>query len=500
MKTNEKIKVLLVDDDEDDFIITEAFFEEDPAHRFVLDWVSDPVEGINKIKSEAYDVYLIDLFLGEPNGLEIIEQAVAFDCKKPLILLTGLGNRDIDKQALETGAADYLVKGQFNADMLHRSVLYAMRHRQTLNELSLSEARYRAVIDIQTELISRYQPDGTLTFVNDAFAKYFGTTTHALIGENLLALLPEKKHQGFLNRIKTMLADQTPNKFENRVDRVGFEPRWQIWTEQPILNDEGEVFEIQAVGVDITNRKKSEIVLKQALERERELGELKSRFVTMASHEFRTPLTTIMSTASYLELAEKKISTEKRLSRLGKIRQAATNMTQLLEDVLLFGKADAGRILYEPDFLNIPNFLTELIEDIQAGDKQSHVIEFTNDMTVDQVFVDEKLLRQITTNLITNAIKYSPTGSTICVQIENNEQMFFLNVTDRGIGIPKKDQAHIFTPFHRATNVRDISGTGLGLAITQKAVEKHGGKIAFKSADGVGTTFSVEIPLMTEAV
>jgi len=215
----------------------------------------------------------------------------------------------------------------------------------------------------------------------------------------------------------------------------------------------------------------------------------------MASHEFRTPLTTIMSTASFLEMAEGTISTSKRIARLIKIQQASRDMTSLSDDVLTFGKAEADKLEFEPDWLNISDFCGELLEEIQANAQYTHLIKLDNKMDVDEIFVDDKLIRQIMTNLITNALKYSPVGSQIELILSNDKDNFSFKIMDKGIGIPDKDQVYIFNPFHRAKNVRDISGTGLGLAITKKAVEIHQGNISFTSVSGEGTSFCVSIPL-----
>ena len=252
--------------------------------------------------------------------------------------------------------------------------------------------------------------------------------------------------------------------------------------------------ELQSVGVDITERKKAEIALRQALEKERELGELKSRFVSIASHEFRTPLTTILSTASFLEMAEGQISSEKRLARLEKIQTAANGMTELLNDVLLFGKAEANRLEYQPKPMDIVAFSTEIIEDIQATTGDKYHFTYSNHLQNPNVTFDDKLMRQIINNLVSNAVKYSPQGGEIRFELAYELNSLIIAVSDQGIGIPERDQPHLFEPFHRAKNARNIAGTGLGLAITKKAVETHGGEITFESTHNQGTCFTIRIP------
>lgn len=491
--TTNIIRVLLVDDDEDDFLITEEFLEESVHSTFSLDWTTDYHQALEAIRKEEYDVYLLDLHLGQWSGFDLLTKGLEAGCHKPLILLTGAGEREIDQKAMNLGAADYLVKGQFSPPMLERAILYAIRHWKTLSDLRLSEERVRAVLESQSELICRFHIDTTLTFVNNAYANYFGQTAEELIGKKWLSLVPDDKHESLQKQIQAVVDAREVITTVEAGKRYGL-LRWQQWTDTPIFNTDGELIEIQSVGIDITERKEAEIALRKALEKERELGELKSRFVSMASHEFRTPLTTILSTASFLEMAEEKLSSEKRLARLTKIQTAAHEMTELLNDVLLFGKAEANRLEYQPKDLDIIAFCQEIIEDIQAASGKNHEIQWQSDLENGFIYCDDKLMRQVITNLVSNAVKYSPPNSMIQVKLNGESQTFQMIVCDQGIGIPEKDQARLFEPFHRAKNVRDISGTGLGLAITKKAVELHGGTIQFESKANQGTCFTVLIP------
>lgn len=487
------IRILLIDDDEDDYVITAQYLKENIYGHYDVTWTSSFDEGREAILSEAYDVFLIDFYMGEHNGFELLQEGVSCGCSKPLILLTGAGDRDIDMHALELGAADFLVKGTFDAQVLERSIMYALRHRQTLNELQLSEERYRAVVESQHELICRFAPDTTLTFVNGAYADFFGQLPQDLIGEKWLLLLPEEERMSVREHLNKVIAKRLPVTYEHEVATRQGELHWQQWTDQPILDSQGNVQEIQSVGVDITIRKKTEIALNEALEQERELGELKSRFVSMASHEFRTPLTTIMSTASYLKMADAQITPEKREARLQKIMRTVMSMTDLLNDVLLFGKGNAGRLEINPQWLDLHRFCEEIVEDMRAV-AASHEIIFESHMDHAMMAVDEKLMRQIINNLMTNAVKYSPNSTQVTLTLTDTNEEVRISVKDSGIGIPSADQARLFEPFHRAKNVGQISGTGLGLAITKNAVELHGGFIHVDSEQNKGTTFTIIIP------
>ncbi len=252
--------------------------------------------------------------------------------------------------------------------------------------------------------------------------------------------------------------------------------------------------EVMAIVRDITERKRAEAEIRSALAKEKELGELKSRFITMASHEFRTPLTTILSSAELLEHYSHKLSEEKKLNHLQRIQSSVKHMTELLNDVLLIGKVEAGKLELKPTLIHLSQFCHHLVEEIQLATSDRKIVFYTNSPRT-TAYLDEKLLRQILGNLLSNAIKYSPAGSTVKFDLSCGSGQAILHVQDEGIGIPEPEQAQIFNSFHRASNVGTISGTGLGLAIVKKSVDLHNGKITFESAVGTGTTFTVTLPL-----
>jgi signal transduction histidine kinase len=253
----------------------------------------------------------------------------------------------------------------------------------------------------------------------------------------------------------------------------------------------------------VTNRTaelaKANAEIQKALEKEKELSNLKSRFVTMASHEFRTPLTTILSSAALLEKYSHKLAEEKKINHLQRIQAAVQHMTGLLNDVLLIGKAEAGKLEFQPTPLDLAQFCRELVEEMQQT-TDTHTIAFRIQNQGTTACMDEKLLRLIFSNLLSNAIKYSPQGGVVDFDLVYKPQAVIFYIQDRGIGIPIAEQAQMFDSFHRASNVGTISGTGLGLAIVKKAVDLHGGKIAVKSEVAAGTTFTVTLPLSESCI
>ena len=239
----------------------------------------------------------------------------------------------------------------------------------------------------------------------------------------------------------------------------------------------------------------AEAATRVALEKEKELSELKSRFWFMVAHEFRNPLTAILSSAELLESYSHELTELKRREYFYLIQTSVHSLNNLLNEVLEFGKAEGGKIECKPEPLYLVCFCRDLVEHMQFSSGSKHRIIFTTQGDCDDACLDEKLLRHIFSNLLVNAIKYSPEGSNIYFELlcENGEAVF--HVKDNGIGIPPADQELLFESFHRATNVSDIPGHGLGLTIVKKCLDLQGGEIAVNSEVGVGTTFTVTLPL-----
>ncbi len=228
-----------------------------------------------------------------------------------------------------------------------------------------------------------------------------------------------------------------------------------------------------------------------------ELNQSKSEFVSMLSHDIRNPLNTILLVAGLLQNSDDKLSKEKKLSHFQLMRSAIKNVAQLLDEVMFIGKADAGKLSFEPVSIDLDSFCHQLVEEARLNIDEKHItIIFSSFCKIGEALFDENLLRHILGNLISNAIKYSPSNSTVRFDLIGQEKTVIFRIQDEGIGIPEEDQQQLFQPFHRATNVSGIPGNGLGLAIVRKCVETHGGKISVHSEVGVGTTFTVTLPLI----
>jgi signal transduction histidine kinase len=244
------------------------------------------------------------------------------------------------------------------------------------------------------------------------------------------------------------------------------------------------------------SRHQAEIKIQQSLAQEKQLRELKSNFVSVVSHEFRTPLSVIRVAIDLLEQAGKELPLDTQKNYLRRVRLSVQQMNQLLEEVLVVGESDLGRLECHPISLDLSSFCSDLVEEIQSI-TTSHSIHFRQcwEHPDNWVSVDEKLLRCILTNLLSNAIKYSPQGGNIFFNLIVQSNLIWFQIQDPGIGIPIMEHNKLFTTFYRATNVAKIRGTGLGLSIVKQCVETCGGEITVESEVGKGSVFTVTLPI-----
>ncbi len=391
------------------------------------------------------------------------------------------------EQRVKERTADLIkANASLNAEVCER--------RKTEAALRASEERY--------DLAVRGSSDGIWDWNMRTNELYFSQHYKELLGyaddefENdflsFESRLHPDDHDMVIDCIHNHVWRRQPFDVEYRMRTKFGDYRWFRARAQAIWNGEGRASRMAGSISDITDHKQAEAELRTALEREKELGQLKSRFVSMASHEFRTPLTTILAASDLLKRYSHKMSEEDKAQRLNKIQDEVKHMTEMLNDVLTYGKADAGKVEFKPASMNVKKFCEGLSAELQASTGAQ--IAFSSAGEFPQMMMDEKLLRHIITNLLSNAIKYSPNGSVITFDLLCKNGETRLKITDQGIGIPEEDCKRLFEPFHRAANVGNISGTGLGLAIVKKSVDLHRGTISVESKVGVGTTFIVAIP------
>lgn len=237
--------------------------------------------------------------------------------------------------------------------------------------------------------------------------------------------------------------------------------------------------------------------LQEALKKEKQLVEMKNQFVAIASHEFRTPLATINFATNFLYNYLDRIDKEEILSKLRKIERQVLHMTALLDDVIMAGRTDLNKIPVIKSRIKIKSIIDKIVEEVQHTTKNTHTIALQYNVSVTEIETDEKLLRNILINLLTNAIKFSPNFSRVDFIVMQENDMLNIEVSDKGIGIAEDDKPRLFEAFHRGKNATTISGTGLGLSIVKKAVELLNGTIELISEVNQGTTVKITLPIET---
>lgn len=354
--------------------------------------------------------------------------------------------------------------------------------------LRQAEAELRGILAAMTELILVFDTQERLLEIVPTSTDQENQPPASLLHKPLPTVLPSPQVEAIRASMRQAIAlEQTCTVDYSLV--VGDREVWYSACISPI-NGDSVIF----VARDITEQHRAEEELARTLEKEKQLNELKSRFVSMTSHEFRTPLTTILSSTELLQSHSYKWGEPRDLKHLERIHTAVERMTELLNGVLVLSRAEAGRLEFHPQPLNLEQFCRDLVEDLQSSAPE-HQLLFSLTGNCTQVAMDEKLLQHILPNLLSNAIKYSPRGGSVRFEVTCTNTSVCFQIQDQGIGIPTADLPHLFESFHRAKNVGNISGTGLGLAIVKKSVDLHGGTISVTSEVGIGTTFIVILPL-----
>lgn len=419
-----------------------------------------------------------------------------------------------------------------NVDQLVRNRESSWREKQ----------KFEALFNHATVGVVVADAKGEITMVNSMAEKIFGYPQEKLVGKKVEKLMPADYRAHHVHHRHSFMKDAAPrpmgedrNLFAQRSDGTNFPVEISLSS----YTIEGEVFVIAFV-IDITVRKQNEDAIKMqrdelvrsaneirqlnvqlerrveertlalretlrqlelsreelrlALEKERELGDLKSRFVAMASHEFRTPLSTILSSASLIERYAHAEEQENRTKHVSRIKENVRNLTDILEDFLSLGKIEEGVVLTKPEIVDVPEFFAEIIHDFDNLKKKGQKIIYTHEGD-HRLSTDKHLLKNILINLLSNAIKFSENDSLVTIMSSLTRDQFRFAVKDEGIGISKEDQEHLFDRFFRGRNASNIKGTGLGLHIVSKYLELLNGKISCRSRLNEGTEFIIILKL-----
>jgi len=368
------------------------------------------------------------------------------------------------------------------------------QHKQAEQALRESEVKYRSLVETMRGGLATFDTEFRITYVNDRFCELLGYSREEAIGKQPTDFV-DAAHMSLVrsqlegHQSSANISNEIPVRHKNG------QLIFMLMSGSPLLDKQGKYNGRIVVATDITIQKQAEEALQQALAAEKELGNLKTRFVSMASHEFRTPLATILALVETVSAYRKKLSEEQIDHRLDKIKDQVGHLKDIMEDVLMLARMQARRVEYSPAKVDLDALIRSILDEFQSRSDLKHRLVYTASEASYEAVIDRKLMRQMISNLVSNAIKYSPEDTVVRINLEYMVSALVLKVSDEGIGIPEADLPHLFEPFHRATNVGTISGTGLGLVITKEAVDLHRGTIFVESQLGIGTSFTILIPI-----
>lgn len=398
-------------------------------------------------------------------------------------------------QAYEAGVPAYSEADEDILGFVANHVSAAIERYQAMDEMRKSEARYRSVVENVGVGVAVAQ-DGYLVFVNPSMLNIVGHSEEFLLNQPFAASIhPDDAHQVVDRHERRQRGEVVESTYNFRIITQTGEVRTLDLSVVPI--QWGDHAATLLFVVDSTTRVQAEENQRQALQQQIALNDMKARFITMASHEFRTPLATIHGSVELLQHYEDRMPADKKAATLQKIDDAVERMTHMLENVLVIGRTDAGRLEFKPRALSVTAFCCSLVDEMRSAmARQVGRLELVLDMppTENHYLLDDSLIRNIVGNLLSNAIKYSPDGGVVRFSVVPEAQELVFTVSDQGIGIPPADQQQLFVSFHRASNVGPIAGTGLGLSIVKEAVVCHHGSITVVSDVGKGSCFTVRLP------
>lgn len=480
-------KILLVDDDEDDRFITEDLLHDAPGE-FILNWVSNYVDGLEQLRLKSFDVCLVDYMIGSEVGLNFVAKAKSMDVRCPMILLTGVGHHDIDKAATDAGAADFLDKGNLTPIVLERAIRYARAHSQALQELSDQSSVLETTLESIQSGIATFDANGNLMNANKLF-------------RNLLA---EAKFPTAWN------VDQSSSS-DSALETVAVELLSTLATLETkaaceLELEDGRIYDLRVDPVlgggdvmlmfDVTGQKTLQRRMMEAKLAAEAANEMKSAFLAKMSHELRTPLNGVFGMAQLIRLGP---LDDQQCRNLNRLLESAISLNALIEDLLDISVIEQGRFNLNEEELDIHKLISDAndIASAAALNGEMNIVSRVEIPQQKRFLGDGRRIVQIIVNFLNNAQKFAPKTQVEVGARELTSSHIRFWVRDNGPGIARKLQNDIFNRFVQVEeNIsRRHGGVGLGLSIAKELVEQMGGRIGVNSYPGEGAEFWFDLPL-----
>jgi PAS domain S-box-containing protein len=467
----------------------------------VIGTASSGKVAIAKALETKPELVLMDIILkGEMDGIDTAIY-IRENLGIPVIFLTAYGDDNTLQRAKITQPFGYIVKPFTSKDLRIAIEIGLLKYRLE-RDIRENHDKLATLLNSISDAVIATDDQGIVTFMNPAAEALTGWQQKDALGSDvskIFHLVDEVTETKLENPVTKVLREQQVvylKEFTSLITKDG--KRIPIAdSASPIMGLTNQINGVVIVFWDLSERRKTEL-LEQSLQKEQELHNLKSLFISTVSHEFRNPLSVIQTAVELIELQGGNLTETKKNTYLKRIKIAVQSMKNLMEDVLFMGKAEADKLECNLASLNLKQFCQELIAEFTSVRTSGHQIIFNCSSEQTDALMDERLLNYMLVNLLSNAVKYSPNQETIIFNLTcdpNNNRAIF-QIQDQGIGIPTLDQARLFESFYRASNTQSIQGTGLGLVIVKRCVEAHQGTISFNTQEGNGTTFTITLPLL----
>ena len=471
-------RILIVDDDEDDFIITSEYIHSIPGNSFTIEWSKNYNDGLKRLLAGGYDLYLVDYRLGAKSGVDFLKEALSHNCEEPIVLLTGKGNYEVDIQAMQLGAVDYLVKTELTVDKMERSIRYAIERAGTLKALRANERKYRSIFEKSKDVV--FVADYALNFrdVNEAILTLLEYEKDEVLQINLCDLIDKDEQKEFLRN--SLQSRKEVNDWEVVLNTKSNEKKYCILT---VTIESGgiEGGYVQGIIHDITNLKKIE---KATLQGEKLAAT--GRLVRTIAHEVRNPLNNITLS---VEQMQQDIKEEPMQLYMDIISRNGKRINDLIGELLNTSRPSENTLEKQT--------LQTILDDVIAASidrltlkRMKLQVSYPN--STQDIMADKEKLKLALLNIVINAVEaMEEQKGQLSISLQQMNNKVLLVISDNGCGISDEDISRMFEPYF----TQKRNGVGLGLTFTLNILQAHKANIEVTSRIGAGTAFNITFPL-----
>jgi PAS domain S-box-containing protein len=473
MLASKEIKVAIIDDDQDDFIILSDYINQIEGSKFSLTWCNNYDAALEAITARAFDLYFVDYRLGAHTGLDLLQAAGAMGVEEPIVILTGMGNKDIDIKSMQYGATDYLVKSDLNTEKLERCIRYSLDRSNDLKQLKSSETKYRNLFESSKDSVFILDESFHLKEVNDAFAGLLAVPKQSLIGQELVHYIRDQQTRDLV--ITNCQNKESCHDIEVEIEDRNGERKYCLLSISFLPdNAGGETF--HGILHDITSMRKN-----QAINLRAHKLATNERLMRTLAHEIRNPLNNLSLAIEQISLGEDR-SEDVLLSIM---QRNCKRINQIITELLDSTKLPELSFASE----NLQDLLDDSIRDIEDRIKLQQVT-LVKDYPSNNVKIaaHKSKLTIAFTNILINAIEAMQTGTgQLNVNVNETDDHAVVRISDNGCGIPEEYVSNLFEPYFSLKK----NGVGLGLAASHSILQSHGARIEIESKQNVGTVFNI---------